>query len=95
MILWKARPLERPLHYIGRLPGRVVRVSKEEGFIDVLTGDGILRVFEVQGEENSKKNASEEITSVRVRLGLNVGELLEQMEALKQEIEKFKKVCLS
>jgi len=89
LLIWKAKPVENPSHYAGRIPGRVVAASKSEGYIDVLTGDGILRIFEVQLDDGDKTAAAEVIKSVRSTLGLRVSDLLDRVYALEQQIAKL------
>src|SRR5881392_1694862 len=40
-------PLVSPPRYEGRVPGRVIGRSSSEGWVDVLTGDSVLRLLEV------------------------------------------------
>jgi len=82
LFVWRAKPLEDAPRYAGRIPGRVVGVSKATGEADVLTGDGILRLSEVQHPGEEKKGAAEVIRSVKMSLGLRVPDLLARLEAL-------------
>jgi methionyl-tRNA formyltransferase len=90
LLIWKARPVDNPPVYIGRIPGRVIGRSKIEGSIDVLTGDGILRIFEVQSEGNEKMAAANIIKSVKSTLGLQVSDLMNRIQTLEQEIIRLK-----
>lgn len=45
-VLRAAPVLDAPVH-VGRVPGRVIRVDRAVGHVDVLTGDGVLRLLEV------------------------------------------------
>src|SRR5205085_5985471 len=36
--------------YDGRIPGRIVARSPDEGWVDVLTGDGVIRLIEIVPE---------------------------------------------
>jgi methionyl-tRNA formyltransferase len=45
LTVWKAVPVSDAPRYAGRVPGRVVAVSRANGHVDVLTGDGVLRVI--------------------------------------------------
>lgn len=40
--IWTAEEVQNPLQYVGRIPGRIVGMQSTH--IDVLTGDGILRI---------------------------------------------------
>ena len=67
----RASPVRDGPRYAGRIPGRVVGRSRANGYVDVLTGDGILRILEViAGEDGEVIPASAVITSTRQTLGL-------------------------
>lgn len=68
--IWKAGIPENPLSYAGRIPGRVIRIDNgRDGSVEVLTGDGILRLDEVQLENEPAAPASAVITSLWTTLG--------------------------
>lgn len=90
LIIWKAKPVDNPPTYKGRIPGRVINVSKLEGYVEVLTGDSILRILEVQLEEGGKTAAANVIKSVRSTLGLQMSDLLDRIQTLEQEIARLK-----
>ncbi|WP_298944438.1 methionyl-tRNA formyltransferase [uncultured Microbacterium sp.] len=48
IVVERASPVDDPPTYVGRIPGRVVRVNRDEGSVDVLTGDGLIRVEAVR-----------------------------------------------
>ena len=50
LVVWRAAPVESPRRWAGRVPGRVVGRSAAEGWVDVLTRDGVLRLHTVQQE---------------------------------------------
>jgi methionyl-tRNA formyltransferase len=84
LVIRRAEPLHEP-RYEGRVPGRVVRVDRSAGAVDVLTGDGVLRLHEVDLDGAGPERAADVITSVRQTLGLSTARLaaaLEQAEAL-------------
>jgi methionyl-tRNA formyltransferase len=89
MWIWKTKSVHYP-PYVGRIPGRVVGRSKTEGYIDVLTGDGILRIYEVQVEGRDKATAANVIKSVKSTLGLQKSDLLNRIQLLEQEIIRLK-----
>jgi len=68
------------------VPGRIVNVSRTEGHVDVLTGDGVLRIYEVEAAPDGRAPASAVIRSVRETLGLRPAELLSRIDALEREI---------
>ncbi len=88
LFVWEAHPVHPSPRYEGRIPGRVVGYSKQDGWVDVLTGDGIIRLVRVQLEGGEIVPASDVISSVKVSLGLNLFELwqrLQTLEALRLE----------
>jgi methionyl-tRNA formyltransferase len=93
LLIWRAQPVDLAPIYVGRIPGRVVGRSKSAGYVDVLTGDGILRIFEVQlaGEESTP--AARVIRSVKSTLGLRSSDLLDRIQFLEHEILELKKQC--
>jgi methionyl-tRNA formyltransferase len=72
--------------YVGRIPGRIVRRSRHEGFVDVLTGDGLLRIHEVKVGEGKAIPAAAAITSTRQTLGLRTADLLARIEELEKRL---------
>jgi methionyl-tRNA formyltransferase len=86
LMLWQAAPVEDAPCYVGRIPGRVISVSGPQGDVQVLTGDGVLRVIEVEYPGHGKVPAASIIRSVRVTLGLNTGDLLARIEELERII---------
>jgi methionyl-tRNA formyltransferase len=86
LTIWGAEPLNDPPNYVGRIPGRVIAVSHENGHCDVLTGDSVLRIKEVQLEGEGRTLAANVITSVRATLGLSTRDLLDRIRALEQQI---------
>lgn len=66
LVIWSAEPYELPL-YVGRIPGKVVRIEKGYGVV-VLTGDGAVLLREVT-YESEKRRPDQVIKSIRVTLG--------------------------
>jgi methionyl-tRNA formyltransferase len=89
LIVWKAVPVADPPKYEGRVPGRVIAISKSDGWIDVLTGDGVLRLLQVQLENGEPTVPASLVRSVRTTLGLNVGELLTRLRALEDQVAEL------
>jgi methionyl-tRNA formyltransferase len=85
--LWidRSRPVDGAPVYEGRVPGRVVRVMRgdgaAEGWVDVLTGDGVLRVFDVREDGGPPVPASEVVRSVKATLGLRTADLVQRLLA--------------
>ena len=86
LIVWKAQPVLDAVHYAGRVPGRVVEVSRSVGSVDVLTGDGILRILEVQREGAVRTPAATVIRSVLDTLGMRTVDLLKRIHTLEQQV---------
>lgn len=86
LVIWRAEAVGDPPVYEGRVPGRVARISRESGEVDVLTGDGVLRLFEVETDEGAAVPAASVVRSVRATCGLKAIDLLSRIEALEREI---------
>jgi methionyl-tRNA formyltransferase len=86
VVIWRARAVEHPPVYEGRVPGRVIRVAVADGDVDVLTGDGVLRLIEIQTEDGPAVPAASLVRSVRATFGLKTIDLLSRIEALEREI---------
>lgn len=89
LTVWSASPVANPPYYVGRIPGRVVGFSKSQGYVDVLSGDGILRIFEVQREVENRTAAANVIHSVRITLGLAADDLLQRIQELERQIAEL------
>jgi hypothetical protein len=75
------------LVYAGRVPGRVVGLSRTGGWVDVLSGDGALRIFDViQPSSGSTVPAATLISSTRITLGLSRLNLLRRIMALEERL---------
>ena len=84
----RASPVQNGRRYVGRIPGRVVGRSRADGYVDVLTGDGMLRVHEVtMAEDRETFPASAVITSTRQTLGLRCSDLLTRIEELEKRLD--------
>jgi methionyl-tRNA formyltransferase len=79
LVIRRAEPVREP-RYEGRVPGRVVRVDRSAGVVDVLTGDGALRLHEVAFDGAEPQRAADVITSVRQTLGLSTAQLVAALE---------------
>jgi len=86
LFVWRAIPVANPPRFVGRVPGRVVGISKTEGWVDVLTGDGVLRLLKVQLENAEPAAPATLIKSVRTSLGLTTGDLLARLAALEAQV---------
>jgi methionyl-tRNA formyltransferase len=74
----------RPDLFEGRVPGRPVGRSSKEGWVDVLTGDGVLRLHtvELDGDGNGPVAAAAVLRSVKQTLGLRTHDLLAKIAEL-------------
>lgn len=84
----RAAPVTHTPRYEGRIPGRVIGRSSADGSVDVLTGDGILRIHEVTTEVSGVVPASAEITSIRQTLGLRAADLLVRIKELERRLDE-------
>ncbi|WP_127500639.1 methionyl-tRNA formyltransferase [Actinoplanes solisilvae] len=73
--------------YDGRVPGRPVGRSSAEGWVDVLTGDGVLRLRTVRLEGSEPAPAATVIRSVKQTLGLHTHGLLTLIAELQSRLE--------
>jgi methionyl-tRNA formyltransferase len=83
-----ATPIPDGPQFVGRVPGRIVAVSKSAGTVDVLTGDGALRLFEVRRDGAAPAPAASVIKSVKATLGLRVSDLMNRIEQLEFQIRE-------
>jgi methionyl-tRNA formyltransferase len=67
LIIWSAEIEPDPRCYVGSIPGKVERIVPAQG-VSVLTGDGIVRIKQVQLEEEEPRNAADVITRLKTRL---------------------------
>jgi len=72
--------------YVGRIPGRVVGRSRRLGHVDVLTGDGVLRIHEMKARDSAPAPAAALIGSTRQTLGLRTADLLARIESLESRL---------
>jgi methionyl-tRNA formyltransferase len=86
--IMEAEPSPDGRVFMGRIPGRVVGWSTTEGWSDVLTGDGVLRVRRVRvgGVELA---AARVLKSSHLTLGLRSIDLLGKIESLNARIAEL------
>jgi methionyl-tRNA formyltransferase len=82
----RAAPLMNAPRYVGRIPGRVVGRSRRDGYVDVLTGDGVLRIQEMAADDSAAGPASAFIGSTKQTLGLRTADLLARIESLESRL---------
>jgi methionyl-tRNA formyltransferase len=67
LVIWSAEMEREPRTYVGRIPGKVERIISGSG-VNVLTGDGTLRIKLVQLEGEEPRRADEVIRRLKTRL---------------------------
>jgi methionyl-tRNA formyltransferase len=86
LTVWRAQVLAAAPQYAGRIPGRVIGRDGKAGTVDVLAGEGVLRLEEVQLAGQAPASASDVIRSVKTSLGLRTADLLARIEELEQKV---------
>lgn len=98
--IWKAAAVKNPPRYEGRIPGRVVARNSTTGTIDVLSGDGIVRIEEVEWDGLGECTPASIVKSVRTYLGVQatsefaglhrkLAGLEERIEGLEEKLASF------
>lgn len=77
-----ALAVAEPRVWEGRIPGRVVAVDRAMGTIDVLAGDGVVRIERVRLDSGKPVAAAEAVSSVKATLGLRTVDLVERLRRL-------------
>jgi methionyl-tRNA formyltransferase len=67
IIIWNAELPEKAEKYIGNIPGRII--GKKSEAIEVLTGEGVLRLTHLQYSDEEEKSAMDIPISVKDTLG--------------------------
>lgn len=67
LVVWSAEIEREPRTYVGRIPGKVEHIIAGSG-VNVLTGDGTLRIKLVQLEGEEPRRADEVIRRLKTRL---------------------------
>lgn len=65
--IWKASIPTKKI-YVGKIPGRIVKIIPEKG-IEVITGDSTILLEEIQFDGKEKTKASNVINSIRMTFG--------------------------
>lgn len=82
-----AEPVHDGPRWDGRIPGRVVGIDRAAGTVDVLTGDGTLRLITVRVQGGAPARAAEVLRSVKLTLGLRTADLVERMRLLQARLD--------
>jgi methionyl-tRNA formyltransferase len=80
IVICSAEPRDGPT-YVGRVPGRVAFVDRANGFVDILTGDGVLRVHSVHRSQGPEVAAASVFTSVSQTAGISTSILMEALRS--------------
>jgi methionyl-tRNA formyltransferase len=89
LIIWKAEPVDDAPVYAGRVVGRAVGFGKD-GSVDVLTGDGVLRLRRVQVVGGEPVRPAEIIRSIRATLGAD--DLSARIRALDEIVSSWSRL---
>jgi methionyl-tRNA formyltransferase len=93
LIIVNASPRLDAPSYIGRIPGRIVGRSPSEGWVDVLTGDGVLRMFSVLYPMSERPCAAASVVgSTRATLGLSRLDLLRRIVSLEDRLASLEQL---
>jgi methionyl-tRNA formyltransferase len=83
LIVWEAEPVKPAPAYVGRVPGRPVSFGAD-GSVDVLTGDGVLRLRSVQVPGSDPVPPTRIVGSLRATLGPQAIDLHDRLRALEE-----------
>jgi len=89
LVVHRAEPRPDAPRYEGRVPGRLAGRSTAEGWVDVLTGDGVLRLHTVQLDGGEPAPAAQVLRSVKQTLGLLPHDLLAKIADLESRLATF------
>jgi methionyl-tRNA formyltransferase len=78
IIFWRAHPETLPYRYLG-IPGQVVEIRDSKGGVDVLTGEGVLVLEEIEVGGGKRGPASNFVRSTRIRFGLDIAQFVNQL----------------
>lgn len=84
LVVHSAQPVADSGPWVGQVPGRVVSVDRQAGHVDVLTGDGVLRLEQVAAIDGEYVPPASLIRSVSATLGLDAQQLLAELIRLKE-----------
>jgi methionyl-tRNA formyltransferase len=87
----RATETPAPRRYEGRVPGRIIAISRDS--IDVLSGDGVIRIEEVESAYSGICPPAKIIRSVRAQLGVRPSVEFDRIYSLIEELES-QAVCM-
>lgn len=74
----RARPIDDSRIYVGRVPGRILRINHEAGEVEIMAGEGMLVLETIAAPGRPAQNPAEIIRSVRTTLGDGAIKFLEE-----------------
>lgn len=89
LIVLRAEIVPDPPAFAGRIPGRVARVCKKSGKVQVLTGDGLLAIEEVSTDGADRHSAADVIRSTKQTLGLTTHALVTKIGELNARLARY------
>ena len=89
LTIWRAQYHPAFRRYSGRVPGRVVALSRQDGWVDVLTGDSAVRLHEVERAGGQRTRAVDVLGSVRATLGMSPAQMARRVEELEAEVARL------
>lgn len=93
LIIRRAEPVPDPGFYVVRRAGRVVDLCEGRGWVDVLTGDGMLRLLEIQPLGGGPCLPASVIRSRSSTLGTSKEGLLARIEMLEARLRSLESAC--
>ncbi len=85
IVIHQAQLHPNPPNYTGRIPGKVVNISKSCGWVEVLTGDGVIRLCSLRLEGDAVP-AANVIRSVRESLGIQLVDVMRRIQDLENKL---------
>jgi methionyl-tRNA formyltransferase len=86
LFIVRADAIPNPRRFEGRIPGRLIERNVDTGAIDVLCGEGILRIHTVRTDGGVEQPAAAAVRSVRRSLGMNYSR---EVVALRERVEQL------
>ena len=94
IVIVDAKPVSCPPNYVGRIPGRICAIDRVNGTVDVLTGDGVLRLCAVRTVDGVCSPAANVIRSLKDSLGLMPRDLLKRIAQLQESLDALLRASL-
>lgn len=95
LIILRSEKTDDTKVYSGKVPGRVIGSSRARGWVDVLTGEGVLRIHDVETEDRERHKAIEVFGSTRATLGLMASDLYRLISDLSQRLVNLERDAMN